>query len=213
MKKYSNLILLTIWSTGILFSCKKNSNLAPKDYYASVNNKTWWGELTYTGKPTEYYSVQFNTDNTLIWSQFSGDYTGHWALAGKQLTIRFNGSPVEIRADISDDNNLVNITDNTSASEINSGEMIVNSTTILDNTLWNGATYFPATKALQLNFKSGLQVVINIENSPIKTYTYATNSSNSVIRISNLFFGIITSAGKMKGSVDNSGYTWQVTKQ
>ncbi|MEP6726568.1 MAG: hypothetical protein ABJC98_12150 [Bacteroidota bacterium] len=212
MKKYLHIIPIIAIITGILFSCKKSNDDAPKDYSASIKDKTWWGELAYTGKTPEYYSVHFNTDNTLTWSQFQGDYTGHWALNNKQVTITFDGNTTQIKADISDDDNLVNITDNTGASEIKSGEITVNSTTTLDNTVWNGNTQVP-TKALQLNFKTGLQATINLEKTPVKTYTYTKYSSNSVIRISTIFFGIIVSGSKMKGSIDNSVFTWQATKQ
>jgi hypothetical protein len=211
MKKYKNIMLVTLLLIGIIVSCKKSST--PKDYAASIKDKTWSGELAYTGKTTEYYSVHFNADNTLSWSQFSGDYTGHWILTGKQLTISFTGNSVEIKANISDDDNLVNITDNTTASEIKSGELIANSTISVDNTEWKGAINYPATKALQFSFKPGLQVIINIENTPIKTHTYTKYSLNTAIRISTVFFGIITSGGKMKGSVDNAVYIWQATKQ
>ena len=169
--------------------------------------------LAYTGKTAEYYSVHFNTDNSLTWSQLSGDYTGHWLLDGKELTITFDGNSSEIKAGISDDDQLVNIKDNTTASEINSGELISNPNITLDNTLWTGTIDYPSTKALQLTFKPGLQVTINIETSPIKTYTYTRASSTAVIRISTIFFGIIASGGKMKGSVDNAVVIWQATKQ
>lgn len=211
MKKYFKIILVTFLLTGILFSCKKSST--PKDYTASIKDKTWGGELTYSGKTTEYYSVHFNADNTLTWSQFAGDYAGHWILSGKQLTITFNGNNTELKADISDDDNLVNITDNTTASEINSGELITNSIMSLDNTVWKGAMNYPVTKALQLSFTPGLQIVFNLENTPVKTYTYTRNPSNATIRISTVFFGMITSGSKMKGSVDNAVYIWQTTKQ
>ena len=212
MKKYISILLATAFLTGLTMGCKKSNSIAPKDYAASIKDKTWWGELAYTGKTPEYYSVHFNADNTLTWSQFQGDYTGHWVLNNKQVTITFDGNTIQIKADISDDDNLVNITDNTAASEIKSGELAANSTISLDNTQWNGNTQVP-TKILQLNFKTGLQATINLENSPIKTYTYTKNASNSVIRISTIFFGIIISGSKMKGSIDNSVFTWQATKQ
>ena len=75
MKKYSRILLATFLSSGILFGCKKDKTVKtpePKDYSLSVENKTWWGELAYTGKPIEYYSVHFNADKTLLWSQFAG---------------------------------------------------------------------------------------------------------------------------------------------
>jgi hypothetical protein len=211
MKKYIRITLVIILLVNFVTGCKKSNTSTPKDYGASIKDKTWWGELAYTGKTPEYYSVHFNTDNTLTWSQFQGDYTGHWALNNKQVTITFDGNSTQIKADISDDDNLVNITDNTTASEIKSGEMAAASTITLDNSLWTGNTQVP-TKALQLNFKTGLQATINLENTPVKTYTYKY-ASNTVIRISTIFFGIIISGSKMKGSIDNSVFTWQATKQ
>jgi hypothetical protein len=213
MKKHLRITLVIIILIAALISCKKNSTPPPKDYAASVKDKTWSGELAYTGKTTEYYAVHFNADNTLLWSQFAGDYTGHWVLTGKELTITFDGNSVEIKATISDDDNLVNITDNTSASEINSGGLIANSTVPLDNTEWKGAISYPVTKALQFSFKPGLQVIINLQNTPVKTYTYTRSPSNAIIRISTIFFGVITSGGKMKGSIDNSPVIWQTVKQ
>ena len=197
----------------IITSCKKNDSPDPKDYAASIKDRTWWGMLANSGKTPEYYSVHFNTDNTLTWSQFAGDSPGHWVLTGKTLTITFDGKSIELKADISDSDQLVNIADNTSAFDITSGELIGNTNTNLDNTTWNGTIDYPSTKALQLGFKPGLQVTVNVENSPVKTYTYTRSSSNGVIRISTIFCGIIVSGSKMKGSIDNSTYIWQATKQ
>ena len=197
---------------AIISGCKKSNDVVPKDYSTSIKDKTWWGELAYTGKTPEYYSVHFNADNTLTWSQFAGDYTGHWVLDKKQLTITFDASSTKIQADISDDNNLVNISDNAASSEIKSGEMMATAIVTLDNSSWNGYTQAP-TKVLELNFKPGLQTTINLENSTIKTYTYTQSPSNSVIRVGTMFFGIVISGSKMKGSINNSVSTWQATKQ
>ncbi len=216
MKKYLNLILVTLLLTGILNSCKKSSDTIPlpKDYSASIKGKTWWGEFSFTSQTTEYYSVHFNADNTLTWSQFSGDYAGHWAITGKQLTMTIDVSGTEIKANIADDDKLMDITDNTGYYEVDNGQLSVNLTIpSLDNTVWNGTIYFFSIKTLQLSFKPGLQVVINQENMPVNTYTYTRNSSNSVIRIGTHFFGIITSDGKMKGSNGGARFIWQATKQ
>lgn len=83
MKKHIS-IALVIFCPSLLLSCKKDG---AKDYTASVAEKTWWGVFTYIGKDAEYYSVHFNADKTLSWSQFSGDYTGRWAVNGKELTM------------------------------------------------------------------------------------------------------------------------------
>ncbi len=197
---------------SLINSCKKSNDIIPKDYSTSIKNKTWWGELAYTGKTPEYYSVHFNTDNTLTWSQFAGDFSGHWMLDKKQLTITFDANSIQIHADISEDNNLVNISDNTAASEIKSGEITTTSSVTLDNSSWIGYTQAP-TKILELNFKPGLQTTINLENSPIKTYTYIQSSLSSVIRVGTMFFAIVISGSKMKGSINNAVSTWQATRQ
>lgn len=77
MKKYSSMFVAILLVAGIFSSCKKE-NAAPKskDYAASINDKSWWGVFTYTGETSQYYTVHFNSDNTLIWSQLSGDYAG-----------------------------------------------------------------------------------------------------------------------------------------
>jgi len=213
MKTYVRTFSIILLVMATVTSCKKSNTPDRKDYTASIKDKTWWGMLANTGKTPEYYSVHFNTDNSLTWSQLSGDNTGHWLLDGKDLTITFDGNSVEIKGSISDDDQLVNIKDNAPAYEINSGELIANSTIPLDNTIWTGTIDYPSTKALQLGFKPGLLVTINIENSPVKTYTYTRSSSSPVVRISTIFFGIVTSVGKMKGSVDNAVVVWQATKQ
>ena len=133
MKKYVSTMLVILLLTVTIFSCKKSNG--PKDYNASIKDKTWWGEFAYTGQDAEYYSVHFNVDNSLTWTQWSGDYPGQWTLNGKQLTITFTGNSVEINADISDDDKLMNISDNTANSEINSGQLIVNPKISLDNTV------------------------------------------------------------------------------
>ena len=88
-------ILAFLFSAGILVGCKKENGPAAKDYAASIKEKTWWGVVTYTGKEAEYYSVHFNSDNTLMWSQFAGDYSGHWATSGNALTITLDVGDAE----------------------------------------------------------------------------------------------------------------------
>jgi hypothetical protein len=64
MKKHINIVLVTVLLMSFITGCKKNNTASPKDYAASIKDKTWWGQLTYTGKTQEYYSVHFNADNT-----------------------------------------------------------------------------------------------------------------------------------------------------
>src|SRR6266511_5776183 len=107
---------------GILIGCKKSDT--PKDYAASIKDRTWWGIFTNTGKTPEYYSIHFNTDSSLLWSDLSGDYAGKWKIADRQLTMTFTAINDEIKADITDDDKLENITDNTSFYDVNSGALI-----------------------------------------------------------------------------------------
>jgi hypothetical protein len=221
MKKYVHTILLTILVMSFITGCKKSNSSAPKDYTAAIKDKTWWGELAYTGKTPEYYSVHFNADNTLTWSQFQGDYTGHWALNNKQVTITFDGNSIQIKADIADDDKLINITDNTPASEINSAALVANPNIPLDNTVWDGTTLHasgtaipPTTAPFHLNFLPGFKVEITIGIYSLTSYSYRRSSSGEVIRIDGQrYFGVLLSSGEMKGSAGNSTYPWQATKK
>jgi hypothetical protein len=215
MKKYLKIILVVIFYTSLLFSCKKDS--APKDYTASIKDKTWWGELAYTGKTIEYYSVHFNADNSLIWSQLSGDYSGHWALEGKAVTITFTGNSLEIKANISDDDKLVNITDNSSASEIKSGQLIITPNVYLDNTVWKGSI-ITTSQPFQMSFTSPLKVETKYEAAPFGPYTYSRSVSGAVIRFISAaaggnVFDVIISNNEMRGSTDLSNSGWKLLKQ
>jgi hypothetical protein len=150
MKKNAETILVILFSICIMISCKKEN---AKDDSGAIRDKTWWGEFNYTGKTPEYYSVHFNADKTFTWSQMLGDYAGKWTMNGKQLTMTFVGSSLEIKADISDDNQMVNISDNTNASEINSGQLIVNPNVTIVSTVWKG---FYNISPYQLSFLDGL---------------------------------------------------------
>ena len=85
------MVLVILLVTNILLSCKKSNDSIPtpsiKDYSVSIKDKTWWGTFTINGQKAQYYSVQFNADNSLVWSQLSGDYPGKWTLDGKKLVI------------------------------------------------------------------------------------------------------------------------------
>lgn len=132
------IMAITLLIMGIVVSCSKGNEPAPKDYGISIKDKTWWGQLSYTGKPLEYYSVHFKADNSLLWSQLSGDYPGQWVVNGKQLTMTFPGIGTTIKADISDDR-LLDISDDNTAFAIATGERVLNPTISLDNTIWKGS--------------------------------------------------------------------------
>lgn len=134
MKKYINIMMVTLMVMGLLFSCKKSSTPIPKDYTVLIKDKTWWGQLIYTGQTAEYYCIQFNTNGSFTWSQLLGDYPGHWVINGNRLTMIINANDLQIEADISDDNNLLNITDNINSLKVNSGELNANPNITLDNT-------------------------------------------------------------------------------
>jgi hypothetical protein len=216
MKKYLKIIPVIFFSAGILFSCNKDNASARKDYNASIKGKTWSGEITYTGLVTEYYSVHFKADNTLEWSQLSGDYTGHWTIKGKELTMTFDLSPAQIKADISDDDKLMNITDNTGVFEIISGGMVANPATSLENTVWKGTrtnTLTSNTQAFQLSFMSGGTVEIKLANFVLGAYSYSRSTTGAAIRIKGGYYGVLMPTGEMKGSDSNPAYPWQTTKQ
>jgi hypothetical protein len=214
MKKCLKIIPAFFFLAGILFSCKKDH--AAKDYNTSIKGKTWSGEITYTGKITEYYSVHFKADNTLEWSQLSGDYTGHWIIKGKELTMTFDLSPAQITADISDDDKLMNIIDNTAVFEIISGGMVAKQTLPLDNTVWKGTrtnTSTSTTQAFQLSFMPAPTVEIKLANFVLGAYSYSRSASGAAIRIKGGYFGVLMPTGEMKGSDSNPAYPWQAIKQ
>jgi hypothetical protein len=220
MKKYLSIIPATLLLTAILFSCKKSSTPVPKDYAASIKDKTWSGEITYTNDSTQYYSVQFNADKTLVWSQFLGDYPGSWGIDGKQITMTFNGSNVIIRADIGDDDKFSNIiVSNTNAYVINSGGLIVNLPVQLEGTVWNGSGFYAvATYPLQMTFLPGSKVEVKINGFVKPLTTYTRSASGAFIRFNSNIggtknFGVLISPTQMKGSTGATSLPWRVAKQ
>lgn len=218
MKKYLSISLVTLVLTVILFSCKKDSIPTPKDYTASIKDKTWNGELTYTGKPKEYYSVHFNADNTLLWSQLSGDYAGKWVVKDNILTMTFDVNIADIKATITYDNKLTNITDNTGYYEINTGEISTNELMQLDDTMWQGPIELGIQKTLQLRFRPGLAVEPKHDNITVGvgSYSYKILAGNGCIRITintGFVFAVVSANNEMKGSWLKSDYPFTVTKQ
>jgi hypothetical protein len=226
MKKYLTILLATILSTVILFSCKKSNSAAPKDYAASVKNKTWWGSFNYTRDTTQYYSVHFNTDNTFLWSQLSGDYIGKWSVNDKALTMSFDASTAIIKATITDDDKLAGITDNTSLYEIKSGQLIENPSIPLDNTVWTGWVYPVISTGtltpIKLSFLPGNAIVILKAGVSFGPYAYTRSASGAVIKTTHTvinpyytdpFFCVITSATEMKGSDAGAAFRWNAIKQ
>jgi hypothetical protein len=211
VKKYITIALVTLMMIAILNSCKKDS--PHKDYTASIKDKTWWGTLTYTGQAPEYYSIHFNGDNSFTWSQLLGDYNGHWVVSGRQLVMTIDLNGVEIKADISDDDNLMNITANTSYYIVNSGDRVDNPDILLDNTIWKGtATGAPTI----LRFKPGLKVEAELGNNIYGSDPYKRSASGAAIK-SELnpgytLFIVVISANEMRGA-DNSGFQWKMIKQ
>ena len=208
------ILFLTI--VTILLSCKKSNS--PKDYSASIKDKTWWGTLTNTGETVQYYSVHFNSNKTLLWSQLAGDYDGQWDVSGKQLTMILGSSGVQITATISENNTLTAITDNTGASEVNSGELLANPNLTLDNTTWKG-TYFNGStqQPLLFSFSSGSNITIKFGNFPTNVHVYTRTPSGGAIRFDPTspypFFGVLTSSTLLKGSEQDYRFSWTAIKQ
>src|SRR4051812_24254876 len=103
MKNNTSMFLVLLLTALVLISCKKDNKT--EDLTASFAEKTWSGAMTYTGQDAEYYSVHFNNDNTLLWSEFSGDYTGIWKLTDRQLRMIFDVSHVEVDANVFNNDN------------------------------------------------------------------------------------------------------------
>ena len=217
MKKYVIMILI---ASAILISCKKDkaaAEVAGKDYSISIKDKTWWGELTNAGETVQYYSVHFNADNTILWSQLSDDYKGTWSLDKNKLTLNFTNPAVIVNADISEDNKLANITTNT-ANKVNIGEMVTNPNIVLENTVWSGLYSVPGNSTtLQLSFLAGPSVIVKGGNNSNQAVSYKRGLSGGYIRFKSFYggnvFGVITASGEMKGSFSNYKKYWSITKQ
>jgi hypothetical protein len=218
MKRYKAITAIALLAMISLFSCKKDNTPAlPKDYSNSIKDKTWWGTLTNAGETAQYYSVHFNADNTLLWSQFSDDYPGKWSVDKNKLTLTFLSPDVIVTGEISDDNKLVNITTNT-ANKVNTGELVENPRISLESTIWKGDFNIPMGSPIpiQFSFLPGSIVQGNIGYS--FTSVYVRSAYGGVIRfykplVNFLVFCVITSSGEMRGSYDLSKYTLQATKQ
>jgi hypothetical protein len=148
----------------------------------------------------------------------SGNLLGNWVIDGNHLNMSFAGSTAVIKADISDDDKLNNISDNTASFEVNNGALIPNPTQVLDNTRWKGSIYKNGgTLNQQLHFLPGLKLEITIDNTKFGPYAYTRSASGAVIRAplgaTYPFFGVITSAIGMKGSDSYTDYPWQAIKE
>jgi hypothetical protein len=213
MKKQVSISLFLLLSAGVLISCKKENKDKPKDYSASVKDKTWWGQMTYTGKTAEYYSVYFKGDGTLLWSQFSGDYEGRWVVKGRQLVMNFNVSGAEVKADISDDEKLMNITDNTGAYNVNGGQIISTPNLSLSNTRWKGTFDI---NSYQLSFLDDSKLNEKFLTSGSENLCpYTRSASGAAIRYNRgsiKLFAIIASDNIIRGN-SSSNYLIEVVKQ
>ncbi len=219
MKKYLIILITTLMAAAMLSSCKKETTTAAKDYSLSIKGKTWWGTLTNAGESPQYYSVSFSADNLILWSQFSGNYTGEFAVDKNKLTMTFINPSVIVTADITDDNKLINITTNT-ANKVNSGELLVNPNVSLENTIWKGNGNFNpiVPTSLQFSFLAGSKVETKISNTTYAPGAYARSAHGGFIRFTipvslDPMFCVLTSSGVMNGSYSSSQYTWQLTKQ
>ena len=215
MEKSIRTIVGILMIMGIISGCKKST--ATKDYVLSVKERTWWGLITHTGQSSEYYSVHFNADNSFVWSEMSGDIQGNWSLAGKQVTITFSGSGAQIKANISDNDTLLNIFDNSDLYSIKSGYLIETPIVFLDNTIWKGSITSAGNPPLQLqiNYLPNFTVTSSLgSNAP---FSYSRSESDAVVRFyldaTYKFFGVIVSTTEMKGTEVAPDYHWQVTKQ
>jgi hypothetical protein len=210
MKKYLTIFFATLLAVIIFSSCKKETTTVAKDYSLSIKGKTWWGTFTNAGESPQYYSVSFSADNLILWSQFSGDYTGQYAVDKNKLIMIFINPSVVVTADITDDNKLANITSNT-ANKVNSGELVANPNISLDNTIWKGGS-------IQLSFLAGSRVQTKLGITTPPAGAYVRSASGGAIRLTvpvllEPMFGVITSDGVMNGSYVIPGNTWQLTKQ
>jgi hypothetical protein len=215
MKKFTEIILVSLFLIAVVTSCKKES----KDYSASIKDKTWWGTMSYNGLKIAYYTVHFKADGSLVWSELTGDYQGNWTMDGKHLTISLAGVVRDFKADLSKDDKLLNIVMGVSANyAVISGELIPNPfLPSLDNTVWNGSyslgTGIGMTSAMQINFMPGSKLQMKIGGALLSAMIYTRSASGVAIRTVYGFFGIVISSTEIKGTDDNVNYYgWQVSK-
>ena len=222
MRNNIRVILFTIVSTIMLFGC--NEDDPTKDYAASIRNKTWWGTLTNTGEAAQYYSVHFDTDGGLVWSQLSGDYGGKWVVEKNKVTLTFSAINVIVTGEISENDTLMNITTNT-LNKVNSGKLGPNPMTVWENTLWKGmlwASNEPGfsykIKFLQILFTPNLKYSISMPALGASDFSYEQSPSGGFFRIKKLesfhpeFFGILVSDREIKGNTSDL-FTFQLIKQ
>jgi hypothetical protein len=220
MKKKYGTLVATLLSIFLLAGCKKSSspdNNTSRDYASSVINKTWWGTLADKDQSDEYYSVHFNTDNTLVWEQLSGTYNGFWALEGRQLTITFEVNDVKITADIGDDNKLSHFSDNTDFSEIKTGQLINIPDIPLENTIWEGTEKNKSLSYLvRFEFDAKKQMTTTFNGLPHVITSYSRSSSGDVVRSliegANIFL-VIVSDHEMKGLANTVDVTLNIAKK
>jgi hypothetical protein len=217
MKKYLSRLIAFFLFIATLQSCKKDNAALPfKDYSLSVKDKVWWGTLTNAGETLQYYSVHFSDNKLLLWSQFSGDYSGEYTVEKNKLTMTFVNPSVVVTADITDDNKLTNITTNT-ANKVNSGELVDNPKIPLQGTVWSG-NFSSASATMQLNFLEGGRVETTLAGYGFPSGSYSRSASGGVLHftvpmVAHPMFCVITSAGTMRGSYNLPTNTWQVSKR
>jgi hypothetical protein len=217
MKQYMMRTMLVLVVMGILFSCKKDNE---KKFIDSIAGKTWWGKFAYTGKVSQYYSIQFDANGSFTWSELTADYTGKWLVKGKHLTFTFDGTNKQIKADIAGDRKLFNIENNSTYGwAIESGQLIANpNMSSLDNTFWKGAYITipgPVTVIGNLRFLPDLKLQVEFPGSNTKEgpFSYTRSASGVAIRVQKNLFGIILSETEMKGTDHNNIFEWSVIKQ
>jgi hypothetical protein len=189
---------------------------APTDYSTFIKEKTWWGNLTNPGEKSQFYSVHFNADLSLVWNQASGEYFGSWALDGNHLVVIFTTIAVTVRADIAKDSTLTNITcSNTST--INSGKMLGLTSKPLIGTTWSGTYSDGKTlRPFALYFDDAVDVNVILNNIP-NTYHYVVTTSGVVFRTTNIpgshaLFGLNNKDGQWVGTDLTPDNTWTVIK-
>jgi predicted small secreted protein len=216
MKK---LMIIILSLATVLSACSKNNDgPSGKDYSTAIKGKVWVGTATYTGKPTEYYSVQFNADNTLVWSEYADDYDGKWAVDGQQLNITFTLSGKQFNAGISDDNKLIDITYPAANSwVVNTGELCPNANIVLDNTKWNSPelTGFPGHYGLSLSFKQGSKIDYSVYLFLTAHLIYSRTGASIRFMGTNgyTWFGVITADGKTIRGMQSYEVMWEMVKQ
>jgi len=195
MRNQITLTAISIILAAISFSsCKKDNNSTP-DYSAAFTNTVWTGELNYSGKAAEPFSMSFAAGGAVSLYELKGEYNGTWKLENGLLVISIGGS-ISFTADVSGGNQLTNIKSTDLGGRIlNNAALNPNPDEVLDNTIW-------IAQSLVLQFKAGAKLDITIATSQFSNLSYTRKGKSIRFSVDPNYrwFMVNNSQSTMKGA-------------